>query len=76
MLMLCLDTAERVSMATRFSQHTCPGLGQRDFAAQETQAESFHSDEFHRSLLTTYYVPAANHRIGCGTEIKNKELTA
>ena len=69
-LVLYLDTAERMSMATRFRQHTCLGLDQMGFAAQETQARTSHSDEFHRRLLTAYYAPAANHRVGCGTEIK------
>lgn len=69
-LVLYLDTAEWMSMATRFRQPTCLGLGQMGFAAQETQTKTSHSDDFHRRLLTTYYAAAANHRVGCGTEIK------
>lgn len=53
------------------SGSTClPAPQQMGFAAWETQRETSHSDEFHQRLLTGYYAPAANHRVGYGTEVK------
>lgn len=54
-----LDTAEGVSMATTFRQHTWLGLSQMGFTAQETRAEPSRLDEFYHRLLTRSQWPTA-----------------